>query len=630
MDGVNTRPGAVPGTEILPAEMPLAMPTQDFRLASRVDRVPPPTGWWRRALVLGGAVLLTVLATTEMSGVLQLARWTVTGVVMTSLFAFLFLWIALAFTNAIAGFLSILAGGRGTLAVPPMRAPASRTALLLPIYNEPVEPVAAALAAMRGSLERHGVAGDFDIYILSDSTDAARRERELAVFTAMMALGGPRLFYRHRHDNHAKKAGNIAEWIGRFGAGYPQFLILDADSLMEGETLLRLVAAMEDNPDLGLLQSLPALHGGETLFARLQQFAGVVYGPVIAQGLAWWHGSENNYWGHNAMIRTRAFAEAAGLPELPGRKPFGGHIMSHDFVEAALLRRAGWGVQLAALLPGSYEQGPPTLPDLAVRDRRWCQGNIQHAAIIGAAGLHPLSRLHMLTGIVAYASAPLWLLFMLLGLAVSLQTRFLRPEYFPEAKTLFPQWPIFDAERAVWLFGATVVVLLTPKLLGALAFMASASVRGVMARLRLLAGVMFEILCAALLSPITMLTQSVQCVSVLRGADSGWAAQRRAGAGIGLGEAFRLYRLQLVLGIVLAALAYSIAPRLLLWMLPVIAGLVLAPWLVMATSSPRLGLALRRLGLLAVPSETMPGPILRGPATDRPLASPQRALVLAA
>ena len=600
------------GTEVLPPEMPLAMPVQDLRLAPRPGRTPPSTGWWRRALVLGGAVLLTVLATTEMSRVLQLARWTVTGVVMTSLFAFLFIWIALAFTNALAGFASILAGGAGTLALPPLPIRSrSRTALLLPIYNEAVEPLLASLGAMRASLSRLGAAEDFDIYVLSDSTDPLRRNAELSSFSPLMAAGGPRLYYRHRPDNHARKAGNIAEWVGRFGAGYQQFLILDADSLMEGEALLRLVGAMEANPDLGLLQSLPMLHGGETLFARLQQFAGAVYGPVIAQGLAWWNGSENNYWGHNAMIRTRAFAAAAGLPDLPGRKPFGGHIMSHDFVEAALLRRAGWGVQLAALLPGSYEQGPPTLPDLAVRDRRWCQGNIQHAAVISAAGLHPLSRLHMLNGIVAYACAPLWLLFMLLGLAVSLQTRFLRPDYFPAQYSLFPTWPVFDAERAIWLFSATILVLLTPKLLGMLACLGSARFAGLLPRLRLVAGVLFEIICAALLSPITMLTQSFQVVAVLRGVDSGWAAQRRAGAAIGLREAFGLYRRQVMLGIVLAALASTIAPRLLLWMLPVIAGLVLAPWLVSLTASARLGGWLRRMGMLTVPSEITPSAVQR-------------------
>ena len=153
---------------------------------------------------------------------------------------------------------------------------------------------------------------------------------------------------------------------------------------MRGDTLISLVCAMEAHPDVGLIQTLPIITGGTTLFARMQQFAGRVYGPVIAHGIAWWHGSESNYWGHNALIRTVAFAEQAGLPELHGRKPFGGHIMSHDFIEAALMRRGGWAIHMMPGLEGSYEESPPSLMDLAVRDRRWCQGNL--AAHGGAAG----------------------------------------------------------------------------------------------------------------------------------------------------------------------------------------------------------------------------------------------------
>ena len=156
---------------------------------------------------------------------------------------------------------------------------------------------------------------------------------------------------------------------------------------MRGDTLVSLVRAMEAHPDVGLIQTLPIITGGTTLFARMQQFAGRVYGPVIAHGIAWWHGSEGNYWGHNALIRTIAFAEQAGLPELPGRKPFGGHIMSHDFIEAALMRRGGWAIHMMPGLEGSYEESPPSLMDLAVRDRRWCQGNLQHIAVLPARGL---------------------------------------------------------------------------------------------------------------------------------------------------------------------------------------------------------------------------------------------------
>src|SRR5690606_28111819 len=239
--------------------------------------------------------------------------------------------------------------------------------------------------------------------------------------------GHDRIFYRRRAKNTERKAGNIADWVRRFGAAYETMIILDADSVMSADTLVRMSAAIERNPDVGLIQTLPVIVNGSTLFARLQQFAGRVYGPLIAHGIAWWHGSESNYWGHNAAIRTRAFAEQAGLPELRGRKPFGGHILSHDFVEAALMRRGGWAIHMVPGLKGSYEESPPSLTEVAARDRRWCQGNLQHAAVLPARGLHWISRLHMLQGIGSYITAPMWLGFLLVGMAIALQARFTTP-----------------------------------------------------------------------------------------------------------------------------------------------------------------------------------------------------------
>ena len=209
-------------------------------------------------------------------------------------------------------------------------------------------------------------------------------------------------------------------------------LILDADSLMTGDTIVRLVAAMEAHPKVALIQTLPIVVNARSLFARWQQFAGRLYGPMLAAGIAWWHGSEGNYWGHNAIIRVRAFAEQAGLPELRGRKPFGGHILSHDFIEAALMRRGGWAIHMAPTLGGSYEETPPSISDFAARDRRWCQGNLQHLALLPTRGFHWVSRLHLLTGIGSYLTAPLWLIFLVFGILVSLQAQFVRPEYFPE------------------------------------------------------------------------------------------------------------------------------------------------------------------------------------------------------
>mgnify|MGYP000559488803 CR=1 FL=1 len=348
----------------------------------------------------------------------------------------------------------------------PLPAPGIRTALLMPTYNEDPARVMAGLQATYESLVATGHAGAFDLFILSDTTDPDVWIAEEAAFLALRdRTGATRLFYRRRAKNTERKAGNIADWVRRWGAAYPVMLVLDADSVMEGATLVRLASAMERNPGIGILQTLPVIVGATTLFARMQQFAGRVYGPLIAHGIAWWHGSEGNYWGHNAAIRTAAFAGAAGLPTLRGRTPFGGHILSHDFVEAALIRRAGWAVHMVPGLGGSYEEGPPSLTDVAVRDRRWCQGNLQHAGVLPAAGLHPVSRLHLLMGIGSYVTSPLWLLFLLSGVLISLQSRFVRPEYFGEGRALFPSWPQVDPVLAKWVFIGTMAVLLAPKLM---------------------------------------------------------------------------------------------------------------------------------------------------------------------
>lgn len=583
---------------LLPGEAPMNMPVRSL-LSAPEDRVAAHGAHGfalRRAMVLGGALLITIYAAGEMSLVVGLARWTVVGVLLTLLFAALFFFIALAFTSGLAGFIAMWSRPAGTSSGPVR----TRTALLMPVYHEDVPAFTARLAAMRAELAGH--AQDFDIFVLSDSRDPAFVAEERAAILRLRAAPGPDVFYRHRADNAGRKAGNIADWVRGFGGAYEQFLILDADSMMEAQTLLALVAEMQGNPRLGLVQTLPCLIGGETLFARLQQFASHVYGPMIAHGLAWWHGPQGNYWGHNAMIRTRAFAGACGLPELPGRKPFGGEIMSHDFVEAALLIRAGWEVRMLPGLSGSYEQGPPNLVEMAKRDRRWCQGNLQHAAILGAPRLHPLSRMHMLTGIAAYASAPLWLAFLLLGIAVSVQARFLRPEYFPSTHALFPTWPVVESERALWLFTVTLALLLAPKFLSVIAFaVSSGAIRSAGRLARLLLSALFEILLSALLSPVTMLTQSGQVITVLLGRDAGWAAQRREGAHFEHASGWATAWPHVLVGVLMASLALAVAPLLAAWMAPVLIGLVFAPLLVTWTASARLGAVVAARGLLTLP-----------------------------
>ena len=436
-----------PGTSA-PCRMtaPLAMPVQSLRqraatrgAARRPHRA--RIGLRRRFVVLaargddGGS-------RHEMYRVLAVNGPTPLAIVMLALFVALFAWIALSFVSSLAGFFSLLAGGGRSCCRPQPALPATRTALLMPTYNEqPSERDgrAAGDLGIAASRRRRRIGSTSSSSATPPTRMSGSRRKRRSSRCAQRTGDHAHIFYRHRSKNTARKAGNIADWVTRFGGAYPQFLILDADSVMDAAALLSLVNAMEAHPDVGLIQTLPIITGGSTLFARMQQFAGRVYGPLIAHGIAWWHGSEGNYWGHNALIRTRAFAEQAGLPELRGRKPFGGHILSHDFVEAALIRRGGWAVHMVPALRGSYEGAPPSLTDLAIRDRRWCQGNLQHAAVLPARGLHWVSRMHLLTGIGSYVTAPLWLLFLLAGILISIQARFVPPNYFPARQVAVPQ-----------------------------------------------------------------------------------------------------------------------------------------------------------------------------------------------
>jgi membrane glycosyltransferase len=617
MDGVNARPSD--GFAALPQDSPMAMPAQSLRQRGFARRRGPRfiAGLFLcRCFVFGGAVAMTGAAAYQMHRVLSGGSVTVLEVVLLTLFVSLFAWIALSFFSAVAGFVSLVSRGGRPLGILDDCDPASlhaRTALLVPTYNEDPSRIAAAIQAMHAALAATSAGERFDFFIISDTTDPNVWIAEDAAFLALRAsvAGNPGIYYRRRPRNTARKSGNVAEWVGRFGGAYPQMIVLDADSIMTADATLRLAAAMERHPDVGLIQTVPMIVNATTLFARLQQFAGALYGPLVAHGVASWHGPDGNYWGHNAVIRTAAFAEHAGLPELRGRKPFGGHIMSHDFVEAALLRRAGWAVWMVPALVGSYEEGPPNVTDMLVRDRRWCQGNLQHLAVITARGLHSLSRLHMLVGVGSYITAPLWLLFLLTGILVSVQSRFIRPEYFPTGGSLFPHWPVIDPIRAKWLFIGTMGVLLLPKLLGFLAMLFDRRRRrGFGGAVRALLGMLLETLLTGLLAPVMMLSQSSAVVGILAGRDGGWQTQRRDDGGIPLRETARLYARHSVFGLALGAVAYLVSPPLALWMLPVLGGLVLAIPLAALTGSGGAGRAMRRIGLLTTPEERAPPDIL--------------------
>ncbi|GAB4224067.1 MAG: glucans biosynthesis glucosyltransferase MdoH [Kiloniellaceae bacterium] len=527
------------------------------------------------------------------------------------LFSALFAWITTSFWISTIGFAVRLLGlrrQRSATGAQATGAPGTSgtTALVMPIYNEDPTRVAAGLRATLESLLDSRPAGRFDAYLLSDTTDPdiwlaeelawSRLNREFA--------GRIDVYYRHRPRNLARKSGNIADFCESWGQRYDYMVVLDADSVMSGDCLTELVARMDANPRVGLIQVPPLPVLRESLFARSQQFASSVYGPPFAAGLAYWLEGESNYWGHNAIIRVAPFMEHCGLPELPGREPFGGEILSHDFVEAALLRRAGWEVWLADDLGGSFEEPPPTLIDHAKRDRRWCQGNLQHLGVVAARGLRPLSRLHLGMGVMSYLSSLLWLaLLVLSGLEAWRQSR-TDHSYFIEGN-LFPNWPVSYAFEATTLLAITLAILYLPKIYGYLILLGERRRRVAHGgALKAGLGVVLESLMSILLAPILMLFQSGFIVSILAGRSVRWASQQRDDGETSWREAVAAHWPHTVVALLAGGFAYAANPVFFWWLTPVLAGPALSIPLSRFTSRADVGRRLRAWGIFLTPCES--------------------------
>jgi membrane glycosyltransferase len=615
LSSASERPGDL-GSSLgssMPSHAPLAMPAQSLRRFSRRDRralLTPrlsASPILARLAVFGGAFALTAYGAYQMYRVVAVSS-TITALewVMLVLFVITFSWVALAFSSSVVGFLWLLAHWRGRDSPP--QALRQRTAVVMPIYNEAPSRVFGAMQAIVEDVERTDQGQAFDFFLLSDTTDGNVWIAEERAFAAIRErLPQARIYYRRRRKNWSRKAGNIADFVTHWGGHYPHMVVLDADSLMTGEAIVRLAASMEADPDAGIIQSLPLIVNRNTMFARVQQFAARMAGPVIAAGLSAWVGRDGNYWGHNAIIRTRAFADHCGLPDLPGKPPFGGHILSHDFVEAALMRRAGYTVYMLPTMGGSYEESPPSLIDLATRDRRWCQGNLQHIRVIAAKGFLLVSRHHFANGIMGYLASPLWMAQLLVGIVLVLQSHYIRPEYFTADFSLFPAWPRFDYQRALQLFEITIAVLLAPKFLGlVIALLDGRTRRGSGGALGLIASTFVEIIISAALAPIMMLIQSGSVAQILSGRDTGWNPQRRDDGSMPFRSIARRHWAHATLGMITLFAAALISPSLVLWMSPTIAGLILSIPLSWASGQLWLGLALRRIGLLRTPEETSP------------------------
>lgn len=579
------------------------MPRQDLDRAPAASWNPPaPTADMacRRLVLTLFPLIMAAVVGEILLQVLGRHGLTFSEMAVVALSVLLSGWVGFGFISAAAGFVAMLSGRGVAPAVAPEPGNAGgRTAILLPTYNEDPGLILSAVQAIAEDLRRVGIEDRYDVYVLSDTREevVARAEAVGLLRLRSRVQGAPHVFYRRRLRNTDRKAGNIGEWVETHGGDYEYMLVLDADSLMAGETIAELTAQMDADPRLGLLQTVPTIVNAETPFARLQQFASRLYGPVFARGQQWWSGSEGNYWGHNAIIRVPAFAESAGLPHLSGPRPFGGHILSHDFIEAALLRRRGWAVRTVSSLSGSYEETPPTLLDTAARDRRWCQGNLQHARLLGAAGLHWVSRLHLLNGIVAYLAPALWLALLVFGAIV-----------WPE-QHLALHSDLYG--EIIGLFALSLAMLAAPKAMALMLALGSPSVRkGFGGAARLIAGFLIETLVSMLTTPVMMVMQGVAVIEVLIGRDSGWSAQRREGVELSRKDAWRAHGVHVLLGSFGALGAFLVSKAFLVWASPVFLSLTLSAFLSLHTSRPRAGRALRRGGLFQIPEDESPPPVL--------------------
>ncbi|MFS8036926.1 glucans biosynthesis glucosyltransferase MdoH [Xanthobacter sp. AM11] len=528
-------------------------------------------------------------------------------------------WNAIGFWNAAVGLVLLHARRGGVeaaapfLVPPPEQGPLSaRTAVLMTVRNEDPARALARLRAVKADLDASGQGALFDFHVLSDTSCPQIAAAEAAGVAAWRAQEGrERIFYRRRPENTDFKAGNIRDFCRTAGARYDFMLPLDADSLMGAKTILKMAGIMAAHPRLGILQSLVVGLPARSAFARIFQF-GMRHGMrCYTLGATWWAGDCGPFWGHNALVRIAPFRDFCHLPHLPGAPPLGGPILSHDQVEAVLMRRAGYEVRVLPVESQSYEENPPAATDFVGRDLRWCLGNLQYLRLLAlpgfAAGLPAMSRFQLVWAILMFVTVPAHVLL----LAV-----------LPLAALEAGQAADYPAGLAAGLYGAMLALALAPKLAGvADVALTRGGVAGYGGAGRFAVSVAVETVFSFLLGAITAMAVTLEMGRLLLGrARSGWRVQARDGHGVSWRSAAAAFWPQTVFGLAVAAALAAVSPLLLVWAAPVLAGYVLAVPFTVATAAPRLGALAVRLGLCAVPEERAPTAVQRRLAgADAPL-----------
>ncbi|WP_286219912.1 glucans biosynthesis glucosyltransferase MdoH [Marinobacter apostichopi] len=580
--------------------------------------------WRRVAMVRRSLMALLVFGQTAVAGyyllwILPYHGNTPLELGLLSLFAILYAWIAVGFWTAVWGFVIRLTGGDrhsrlkrhsdDELEATPLK----KTAVILPIYHEPVRWTLDGLKAVYRDIADQGELDSFEFYILSDSRNPdVWLEEQVAWSDLIRELGAEgRIFYRRRPVNLNFKSGNVADFLRRWGRRHKYMIVLDADSLLSGRTLVRMVRLMEREPRIGILQTNPNVINGQSLFARIQQFANRFYSPLFATGLAAIQMGDAAFWGHNAILRIEPFMKHCGLRKLPGRGLFGGPIMSHDFVEAAYMARAGYEVWLEPNLGESYEESPPTLGDELARDNRWAKGNLQHLWImLREPGIRFAHRMAFLNGIMAYLASPLWLAFLILTSIEAAQMTLAPIDYFPEGyQGLFPLWPEWRPEWALGLALSTLMLLFLPKFLAIFDSMIHRTTTSFGGLPRLLISVFVEIAVSVLLAPIRMLAHSRFVIAALLNLTLKWAGQNRTDE-MTWSNGLRSQLPAMAVGASWAGFAWTLDPLFFFWSLPVAVPLILSAPTSVLLSRQALGIGLLNRGILMIPEERRPMSLL--------------------
>jgi len=573
--------------------------------------------------VVGIAILLQTLgASYALLAVLPYQGSTLLEQAILGVFAVLFAWISAGFWIGLLGFLVRLTGGDRLR--PSTRyarvlndTPLAPTAIVYPIYHEDVARTLAGVRSTLLDIVRTGRGDAFEFFVLSDSRDPEvwLREREACDRLRSDFGGQARIHYRRRRINLNRKTGNIADFLRRWGRHFRYMVVMDADSVMQGQTLVQMVRLMEVAPQIGILQTSPAIINAASAHARLQQFGNRLYGPLFTEGLAALQLGEAVFWGHNAIIRVDAFMRHCGLRRLRGWGFMTGSVLSHDFVEATYIRRAGYEVWLDPGLGGSYEEAPPTLVDELQRDRRWAHGNLQHLYFMFRRGVAFAHRLAFANGIMAYLASALWFTYLAL-ITVELARFTLWPiEYFTEPYSPFPVWPQWQPQWALRLVLSTLFLLFAPKLLALIDVAMDPARRLAMGGVgRVALGVLLESLTAVLLAPIRMLSHTRYVVVTLFNLKVRWAGQNRTQE-IGWRDALLHHLPGGLLALAWSAFAFWLQPMFFYWSLPVALPLIFAAPISVWLSRFSIGRRWRNAGLLVTPEEAAPPPVVAGLAS---------------